>query len=52
MTSSLPPDLSHAGDFSRRSVEARIRAGYDDAVRQGIGSPRSPGLRLGVTAPG
>ncbi len=52
VTSRLPPELSRAGDFSRRSVEARIRAGHDDAVAQGIGSPQSPGLRLGVTGPG
>ncbi len=51
VTSRLPPELSRAGDFSRRSVEARIRAGHDDAVAQGIGSPRSPGLRRGVTGP-
>jgi hypothetical protein len=51
VTSRLPAELSHAGDFSRRSVEARIRAGHDDAVAQGIGSPRSPGLRRGVTGP-
>ena len=49
VTSSLPPELSNAGDFSRSSIEARIRAGYDDAIAQGIGSPRAPGLRFGVT---
>ena len=49
VTSSLPPELSNASDFSRASVEARIRAGYDDAIAQGIGSPRAPGLRFGVT---
>jgi hypothetical protein len=37
LTSSLPPELSKASDFSRASIEARIRAGYDDAVAQGIG---------------
>ena len=50
VTSSLPPELSNASDFSRTSVEARIRAGYDDAIAQGIGSPRAPGLRFGVTS--
>lgn len=50
VTSSLPPALSNASDFSRASVEARIQAGYDDAVAQGIGSPRSPGLRFGTGA--
>jgi NTE family protein len=37
LTSSLPPELSKASDFSRASIEARIQAGYDDAVAQGIG---------------
>jgi len=37
LTSTLPPELSKASDFSRASIEARIRAGYDDAVAQGIG---------------
>jgi NTE family protein len=49
VTSSLPPELSHASDFSRSSVEARIRAGYDDAIAQGIGSPTAPELRFGTT---
>jgi hypothetical protein len=52
VTSSLPPELSNAGDFSRASVDARIQAGYDDAVSQGIGSPRSAGLEFGVTVVG
>ena len=51
MTSNLPPQLSNAGDFSRASIEARIRAGYQDAVQQGIGDVDAPGLRFGVTAP-
>jgi NTE family protein len=50
VTSSLPPELSNASDFSRASVEARIQAGYDDAISQGIASPQSAGLRFGVTA--
>ena len=37
-------------DFSRASSETRIRASYDDAVAQGIGNPRAPGLRFGATA--
>jgi NTE family protein len=49
VTSSLPPELSNASDFSRATVEARIAAGHADAVAQGIGSPRSPGLRAGTT---
>ena len=50
VTSSLPAALSNTADFSRASVEARIQAGYDDAVAQGIGDPRSPGLRFGAPA--
>jgi NTE family protein len=33
----LPPELANAGDFSRASIEARIEAGYRDAIEQGIG---------------
>ena len=50
VTSSLPPELSNAGDFSRSSIEARIRAGYEDAMNQGIGDVDAPGLQFGVTA--
>ena len=50
VTSSLPPELSNAGDFSRSSIEARIRAGYADAMNQGIGGVDAPGLRFGTTA--
>jgi NTE family protein len=50
VTSDLPPELSDAGDFSRTSIEARIRAGYDDATAQGIGQVDAPGLRFGVTS--
>jgi NTE family protein len=50
VTSSLPATESTTADFSRASIEDRIRAGYDDAVAQGIGSPRAPGLRFGATA--
>jgi NTE family protein len=50
VTSSLPAELSNASDFSRHSIEARIQAGYDDAVAQGIGDPTGPGLRPGVIA--
>jgi hypothetical protein len=38
------------GDFSRSSIEARIRAGYEDAMEQGIGDVDAPGLRFGATA--
>jgi NTE family protein len=50
VTSNLPPELSNAGDFSRFSIEARIRAGYQDAMNQGIGDVDAPGLRFGMTA--
>jgi predicted acylesterase/phospholipase RssA len=49
VTSSLPPELSNASDFSRSTIEARIQAGYDDAVAQGIGDVNAPELRFGVT---
>jgi hypothetical protein len=52
VTSSLPIDESATADFSRASIETRIRAGYDDAVAQGIGNPRAPGLRFGGGGPG
>jgi hypothetical protein len=50
VTSNLPPQLSNASDFSRASIEARIQAGYQDAMQQGIGDVDAPGLRFGVTA--
>lgn len=49
VTSSLPPELSNASDFSRSSIEARIEAGYDDAIAQGIKRVDSPRLRSGIT---
>lgn len=49
VTADLPEELRNVADFSRASIEARIAAGHADAVRQGIGSVRSPGLRSGVT---
>jgi hypothetical protein len=52
VTSALPRELSNAADFSRNSIEARIQAGYDDALRQGIGRVNSPGLRPETTSPG
>ena len=50
VTSSLPPELSNASDFSRSSIEARIEAGYADAIAQGIGRHDAPDLRAGTTA--
>jgi NTE family protein len=52
VTSSLPAELSNASDFSCSSVDARIQAGYDDAIAQGIGRVNAPGLRAGVTGAG
>jgi NTE family protein len=52
VTSSLPAKLSNASDFSRSSIEARIQAGYDDAIAQGIGRYNAPGLRSGLTGTG
>jgi NTE family protein len=49
VTSSLPAGLSNAADFSRSTIEARIQAGYDDAIAQGIGRVDAPGLSFGVT---
>ncbi|MDT7579103.1 MAG: hypothetical protein QOK35_367 [Pseudonocardiales bacterium] len=51
VTSSLPATESTTADFSRASIEDRIQAGYDDAIAQGIGSPRAPGLRFGHGTP-
>jgi NTE family protein len=49
VTSALPQELSSPADFSEASIRARIDAGYEDAVHQGIGRPGDPGLRPGVT---
>ncbi|WP_448619159.1 patatin-like phospholipase family protein [Geodermatophilus sp. URMC 65] len=49
VTSALPEELSHPSDFSEATIRARIEAGYEDAVRQGIGRPGAPGLRPGAT---
>jgi NTE family protein len=49
VTSSLRAELSNASDFSRGSIEARIDAGYRDALAQGIGRVDSPALRSGAT---
>jgi NTE family protein len=49
VTSTLPTDLSNPSDFSRSTIDARIKRGYEDARKQGIGSVNSPGLRPGTT---
>lgn len=38
VTSKLPSRYAKANDFSRSSIEARIEAGYKDAIEAGIGS--------------
>lgn len=38
VTSKLPTQYSKANDFSRASIEARIEAGYNDAIAADIGS--------------
>jgi hypothetical protein len=50
VTSSLPPELSNAGDFSRSSIEARIRTRLRGRDEPGIGGVDAPGLRFGTTA--
>jgi NTE family protein len=52
VTSNLPHALNNASDFSRSSINARIQAGYVDAIRQGVGRVNAPGLRFGVTSAG
>ena len=49
VTSNLPAKLSNASDFSRSSIEARIKAGHEHAIAQGIGRFNAPGLRSGIT---
>jgi NTE family protein len=49
VTSTLGPDLSNAVDFSRSTIDARIRAGHEDALKQGVDRAGSPGLRPGET---
>lgn len=51
VTSDLSAKLSNAGDFSQSSVDARIDAGYHDAVAQGIGRIDAPMLDFGITSP-
>jgi NTE family protein len=41
ITSNLPPELSNASDFSKRSIEERIEAGYQSAVEHRIWEPSS-----------
>lgn len=43
VTTSLPPELSQAADFTRESIEARIAAGYRDVQAQGVCDPSPKG---------
>jgi NTE family protein len=38
VTATFPSELADANDFSPSSIEARIQAGYDDAIAQCLGS--------------
>ena len=42
VTATFAPGLGNASDFSAASVQARIEAGYRDAVAQGVGDPAGP----------
>jgi predicted acylesterase/phospholipase RssA len=48
VTAALTPELGNAGDFSASAIDARIEAGYLDALNQGVGRVDSTGLRPGV----
>jgi NTE family protein len=48
VTAALSPELGNAGDFSDSAIQARIEAGYRDALNQGIGQVDSTGLRPGI----
>jgi NTE family protein len=48
VTAALSPESSDSGDFSKSAIESRIRVGYEDALRQGIGRVNSAGLRPGL----
>jgi NTE family protein len=50
VTSTLGSGLSNAGDFSRSTIDQRIQAGHEDALKQRIGQVDSPGLRPGTTS--
>lgn len=50
VTSSFPAISSNAGNFSGSSIEARIQAGYDDAIAQGVGRIDSSELGWGISS--
>ena len=37
VTATFPSELADPSDFSPASIDARIQAGYDDAIAQGLG---------------
>ena len=39
----MPAKRGNAGDFSKASIDWRIKAGYEDAIEQGIGKPKPVG---------
>jgi NTE family protein len=39
ITAQFPKERSNAGDFSHDTIEYRIKAGYEDAKQQNIGTP-------------
>lgn len=41
--SKMPPERGNAGDFSKASLDWRINAGYQAAIKQGIGRPKPVG---------
>jgi NTE family protein len=50
VTARLGSDLRNASDFSRASIEARIEAGYHDALDQGIAGPAGTEVRPAAVA--
>jgi hypothetical protein len=41
ITCNVPEEMSNPADFSRSTLEYRIKRGYEEAIRQGIGQPAS-----------
>jgi NTE family protein len=52
VTADFAPGLGKASDFSPASVQARIEAGYRDAVAQGIGDSAVPTAAVSARRPG
>jgi NTE family protein len=51
VTANFAPGLANASDFSPASVEARIEAGYRDAITQGIGDAHGANTGRAVAMP-